>query len=73
MLAPAPPPAEAHAGAADGTRPFVTGLDPPVPGVAASVIFAGDWQVNLLVVGGDDVSVLDDSGRAFIRIGRVRR
>jgi hypothetical protein len=67
----AAPVAEAHAGTADGTRPFVTGLDPPVPGVAASVIFAGDWQVNLLVVGGDDVTVLDDGGRPFIRIGRA--
>lgn len=63
------PPADAHAGAADGTRPFITGLEPAVPGLAASVLFAGDWQVNLLAVGGDEVSVLDDTGRPFIRIG----
>ena len=70
-VAVAPPgPAGAHAGAADGTRPFITGLEPPVPGLAASIIFAGDWQVNLLAVGDDDVSVLDDAGRAFLRIDR---
>lgn len=63
------PQAGAHAGAADGTRPFVTGLDPPTPGLAASVIFAGDWQVSLLAVGSDEISVLDDTGRPFIRIG----
>ena len=64
-----PPPTSAHAGAADGTRPFITGLEPAVPGLAASAIFAGDWQVNLLAVGGDEVAVLDDGGRPFLRIG----
>jgi hypothetical protein len=62
-------PAEAHAGSADGTRPFVTGVEPATNGLAASVIFAGDWQVNLLTVGGDEISVLDDTGRPFLRFG----
>lgn len=67
-LAPTPG-ANAHGGSADGTRPFVTGVVPATAGLAASVIFAGDWQVNLLTVGGDDVSVLDDTGRPFLRFG----
>jgi hypothetical protein len=60
-----------HAGTADGTRPFVTGVDPVTPGLAASVVFVGDWQINLLTVGSDEISVLDDSGRPFIRIGET--
>ena len=63
-------PVGAHAGTADGSRPFVTGLEPALPGIAVSAVFAGDWQVSLSVVNGETVSVLDESGRPFLRIGR---
>jgi hypothetical protein len=69
-LGPAAPPVGAHAGTADGSRPFVTGLEPALPGIAVSAVFAGDWQVNLSVVNGETVSVLDEAGRPFVRIGR---
>ena len=63
-------PAGAHAGTADGSRPFVTGIEPAVPGLAATAVFAGSWQVSLSAVGGEDVAVLDDIGRPFLRVGR---
>ena len=65
------PPVDAHAGAADGSRPFVTGVEPALPGVAASAVFIGSWQVNLSVVNDQAVSVLDERNRAFLRIGRA--
>ncbi len=63
------PPARAHAGAVDGSRPFVTGIEPAVPGLAASAVFAGSWEVNLSAVTGEEVAVLDDAGRPFLRFG----
>ena len=63
----APAPAGAHVGTADGSRPFVTGIDPAVSGLAATAVFAGTWQVSLSDVGGEDVSVLDDTNRPFLR------
>lgn len=65
-----PHPAGAHAGTADGSRPYVTGIDPAVPGFAATAVFAGSWQVSLSDVSGEDVAVLDDANRPFLRIGR---
>ena len=62
-------PVGAHGGTADGTRPFVTGIEPGLPGVAATAVFAGSWKVELSVVSGQEVSVLDEQGRAFLRIG----
>jgi hypothetical protein len=64
-------PVGAHAGTADGSRPFVTGVEPALPGVAASAVFIGSWEVNLSVVNDQAVSVLDENNRAFLRIGRA--
>ena len=58
---------DAHAGNADGSRPFVTGVEPEV-GVVASAVFASSWEINLSAASGQEVSVLDDSGRPFLRI-----
>jgi hypothetical protein len=63
-------PAGAHGGNADGSRPFVTGVEPALPGVAATAVFAGSWEASLAVVSDQDVSILDDAGRPFVRIGR---
>lgn len=63
-------PVDAHVGSADGSRPFVSGIDPAVPGLAATAVFAGTWQVSLSDVSGTDVAVLDDAGRPFVRLGR---
>jgi hypothetical protein len=71
LLARSAPPVDAHAGNADGSRPFVTGVEPEV-GVVASAVFAGSWQLNLSVAGGQEASVLDESGRPFLRIGPDR-
>lgn len=60
---------DAHAGTADGSRPVVTSIDPALPGVAVSTVFAGEWQVNLSVVSGEALSVLDENGRPFLRFG----
>jgi hypothetical protein len=70
FLARSAPPVAAHAGTADGSRPFVTTIEPAVPGIAASAVFAGSWQINLFVVNGEDVSVLDEHDRPFLRLGR---
>jgi hypothetical protein len=63
-------PVAAHAGTADGSRPFITGVEPAVPGIAATAVFAGSWEINLVVGSNQDVSALDDGGRPFLRIGR---
>jgi hypothetical protein len=68
-VAAAAAPARAHGGTADGSRPFVTGIEPAVPGVAAGPVFAGSWEVSLSAVTGEDVAVLDDAGRPFLRFG----
>src|SRR5688572_23073180 len=60
---------DTHAGTADGSRPVVTSVDPALAGVAAGTVFAGEWQVNLSVVSGEAVSVLDGNGRPFLRVG----
>lgn len=60
---------DAHAGTADGSRPVVTSVDPALPGIAAGTVFAGEWQVNLSVVSGEPLSVLDENGRPFLRFG----
>jgi hypothetical protein len=70
FLAVSAPPVGAHAGNADGSRPFVTGVDPALPGIAATAVFAGSWQISLTVTSAADVSVLDDDDRAFLRIVR---
>ena len=70
VAATTPAPARAHAGALDGSRPFVTGIEPAVSGLAASAVFAGSWEVNLSAVTGEEVAVLDDAGRPFLRFGR---
>jgi len=67
LLARPAAPVDAHAGNADGSRPFVTGVEPEV-GVVASAVFAGSWEINLSAASGQEVSVLDDSGRPFLRI-----
>jgi hypothetical protein len=60
---------QAHAGNTDGSRPVITRIDPAVPGLAATAVFAGDWQISLSVVSGQHVEVLDENGRPFLRIG----
>ena len=70
VLVAMPIPAGAHGGNADGSRPVVTGVDTAPPGIAATAVFAGSWEASLSVVSDQEVSVLDDSGRPFVRIGR---
>lgn len=62
-------PARGHAGTDDATRPFVTGMVPTPKGVDATAVFLGDWALRLTVHGDRTVSVLDDNGRPFLRIG----
>jgi hypothetical protein len=62
------PPVDAHAGNADGSRPVVTGVEPALAGIGATAVFAGSWQISLSVTSAQDVSVLDDADRAFLRI-----
>ncbi|MDQ1507191.1 MAG: hypothetical protein QOD57_4918 [Actinomycetota bacterium] len=64
------PPVDAHAGNADGSRPFVTGVEPALAGIGATAVFAGSWQISLSVTSPQDVTVLDDANRAFVRIVR---
>ncbi len=59
----------AHAGTADGSRPVISNVDPALPGIAATAVFAGEWQVTLSVVSGEGVAVLDENGRPFLRFG----
>lgn len=68
VLATAPPAATAHE-AADGVRYRLTGVAPEVDGLTVQVVRGLAGQLVLANDTGEVVEVLDDAGRAFLRIG----
>jgi len=62
-------PVRGHGGGAAAVRPVVTGLEPAQPGVAATAVFTGEWQVRVTNLSAEELTVLDPAGRPYLRIG----
>ena len=60
------PAAEAHGGGAPA-RPVVRAVEPASAGITATAVFVGDWRIELTSTSRETVSVLDDTGRPFLR------
>ncbi len=61
-----PPAADAHGGGAPA-RPVVRAVEPSTAGVRATAVFVGDWRIELTSTSRETVSVLDPTGRPFLR------
>jgi hypothetical protein len=61
------PAAEAHGGGASA-RPVVRAVEPATAGITATAVFVGDWRIELTSTSRDTVTVLDPTGRPFLRI-----
>ena len=61
-----PCPAQAHGGGAPA-RPVVRSVEPATAGIAAAAVFVGDWRIELTSTSRETVTVLDPTGRPFLR------
>jgi hypothetical protein len=60
------PAAEAHGGGASA-RPVVKAVEPVTAGITAAAVFVGDWRIELTSTSRETVTVLDPTGRPFLR------
>ena len=60
------PAVQAHGGGASA-RPVVRAVEPATAGITAAAVFVGDWRIELTSTSRETVTVLDPTGRPFLR------